>query len=186
MPMLSLTDLRIVPATPADAPAVNDFVQPIYARTYPNSKYGLKPEHFSPKIFASPRILQYTESVLTSTNHQRAYLAKLHGQIVGCISLERLPSYYELRAFYVDPKLQGQGIGKRLLIKALEFYAGDLLLRIEVAETNAETIALYQHWGFQPTPHSGLHLRHWPEWPAGLQNGYIYLEATKETIHVRT
>jgi GNAT superfamily N-acetyltransferase len=183
--MTNQPDLAITPAAPTDAEAISHFCQPIYAAIYPNTKYGLKPEHFAPEVFRTPDIIAYFAKTFTNTNHQRAYLAKHQGNIGGCISIERLARFYEIRALYVDLDHHQEGIGKRLLLKALEFYAGDLPLRVEVAETNLQTIAIYKHWGFTPAPQYGVNLRHWPEWPDGLQNGYIFMQAQAKDIHVK-
>lgn len=181
---LSPNNITIVPATPADARAVSLFCQPVYVATYPNAKYGLMPEHFRYDIFDHPLTIEYFGKVMANHDNQRAYLAKLNSQIVGCISIERLEYFYELHAFYVSLDHQGQGVGKRLLHKALDFYRGDVPIRVEVGETNVKAIAMYKHWGFREAPEYGLHLRHWPEWPDGLQNGYIYMQATKGTLNV--
>ena len=48
-------------------------------------------------------------------------------------------------------------------------------LIVEVAETNAQTIEMYERWGFRQAPELGVRVRHWPEWPEGLTNDYIFL-----------
>lgn len=179
-----MIDVTIRPASSVDTPAVAAFCQPIYAAVYPNDKYGLKPEHFSAEIFQTPDTLAYFSSILTNSDTQRAYIAEQGGSIVGTISIERLDGFYEIHAFYVAVELQGQGIGRRLMSGALTFCADRLPVLVEVAETSASAISLYKHWGFRPAPQLGIHLRHWPEWPEGLKNGYIFLQANQGDIHV--
>jgi ribosomal protein S18 acetylase RimI-like enzyme len=182
---MSQADVIIRPATPADAPAVAAFCQPIYAATYPNDQYGMKPEHFSKEIFETPDTIQYFEGLLKSTPNQRAFIARDSNDVmVGTISIERLDDQYEIHAFYVALDRQGRGIGKRLMREALAFYDGTLPIRVEVAQSSQKTIAMYKHWGFRDMPELGIKLRHWPEWPEGLQNGYIFLEAKPGELHV--
>lgn len=144
----------------------------------------MKPEHFSRAIFEHPLTIEYFAGILANSDRQRAYLAKEGDQIVGTISIARLKDFYEIHGFYVALDRQGQGIGKLLMKKALEFCRGDLPVRVEVAENLNQSIAMYQRWGFKPKPQYGLNMRHWPEWPEGLQNGYIYLQAEYKDLKV--
>lgn len=177
-----MPELIIRPATAADAPAVAAFCQPIYALTYPNQRYGLTPEHFSPAIFSSPDTIDYFAGILASSDHQRAYLALEGKDIVGSIGITLENDHYEIHGFYIRTDRQRQEIGVQLLRRVLEFAARDLPIRVEVAETtNAR--AIYEKWGFRHLPELGVNLRHWPEWPDGLHNGYIFLEAYRKDIH---
>jgi ribosomal protein S18 acetylase RimI-like enzyme len=177
--------IHIAPASAADAQVVANFCQPIYAAIYPNDQYGMRPEHFCKEIFETPDTIQYFASLLESTPHQRAFIARdTNGTIVGTVSIERQTDYYKINCFYVALNRQGQGIGKRLTREALTFYDGILPIRVEVAQSSQKTIALYKHWGFKDMPELGIKLRHWPEWPEGLQNGYIFLQAKPGELHV--
>jgi GNAT superfamily N-acetyltransferase len=179
-----MTDVVIRPAGSADAAAVAAFCQPIYASVYPNEKYGMKPEHFSPEIFNTADTIEYFEKILALNDHQRAYVASADGEIIGSISIERLSDCYEIHGFYVAQAWQGRGVGRQLVAEARKYYRGDLPVHVEVAETNEAAIAMYQRWGFTVAPHLGVNIRHWPEWPEGVQNTYIYLEAKPEDLRV--
>lgn len=171
-------------AQPEDNIAVADFCQPIYAAVYPNDKYGMRPEHFSSDVFSSPRTQEYIAETMLNHNLQRAFIAENAGAIVGTISIERSEQYYDIHAFYVDPAFQGRGIGRNLMARALKFCTDNVPVRAEVAETNDRAIGMYRHWGFDEAPELGLSLRHWPEWPDGLHNGYIFFTASAKEIHV--
>jgi len=60
---------------------------------------------------------------------------------------------FYVRALSVDPKYRGQGIGKRLLQKALQDgnAAGFKRVRIDVDASNLTAISLYQSFGFRTT-----------------------------------
>ncbi len=168
-------------AKPENADEVAAFCQPIYQAVYPNEKYGLTAEQFSPEIFKTEDTLSYFRDILDNNEHQRAYLARINGQLVGTISVTEFEDHYEPRCFYVETNLQGQGIGKTLWQKAMEFCQKPLPVRVEVAETNDKTIAMYESWGFVRKPDLGVKMRHWPEWPESIENGYIFLEKTPKS-----
>ena len=179
-----MTGITIRLSSADDARSIAEFSQPIYVQIYPNEKYGMKPEHFSPAVFNTEDTLEYFRHVFTNHARQRAYVAERPGRIVGTISIEHSGTYYDAHAFYVDPSMQGHGLGKELMQKALHFCTADIPIRAEVAETNLKAIALYRHWGFRVAPELGLSLRHWPEWPEGLHNGYIFMIASRKDLHV--
>jgi GNAT superfamily N-acetyltransferase len=179
-----VSQITLISAGVEDAYAVAQFCQPIYEAVYPNSKYAMLPEHFSKEVFTSLDTIQYFEKTLAMTDNQRAYLAMSDDQIVGTISIEQLNSHYEINAFYVALTHQRQGIGKRLMTVVLTFATNPKPVRFEVAETNTAAIEVYLHWGFKHAAHLGVTLRHWPEWPEGLHNGYIFLEALPGDINV--
>jgi len=122
--------------------------------------------------------------MLENSDFQRAYVAQSDGQIVGSIAIQRNPDSYAMHMFYVSPDSRGQGVGKRLFAKALEFATEDLPIRGNAAETNQPAIDMYLRWGFHLVAEDGIELRHWPEWPEGVVNGYISLEANKADLRV--
>ncbi len=173
-------NVEIGPASPDDALAVARFCQPIYAAVYPNDKYGLTAQQFSPEVFETENTLDYFRQILENNDQQRAYIARLGNQIVGTISVTEFADHYEPRCFYVDLGQHGQGVGRVLWEKAMEFCEKPLPVRVEVAETNAKTIAMYEQWGFKEDESLGVNMRHWPEWPENVQNGYIFLKKYPE------
>ena len=181
---MHMNNVTIRLATPADTKAVIALCQPIYAEVYPNAKYGMKPEHFSKEVFASQNTFDHFASMLSSDPHKRAYAALSDDQIIGSIAIERKPDNYEMHMFYVSPDFRGQGVGGRLFAKALEFVTESLPIRGNAAETNKTAIDMYLRWGFHLVPEDGVKLRHWPEWPEGVVNGYISLEADKADLRV--
>lgn len=82
-------------------------------------------------------------------NHYEA--ARVDDKLVGYAGIARLgrnrPYEYEIHTIGVDPDYQGQGIGRQLLARLLEFAgAGDIFL--EVRTDNVAAIALYESEGF--------------------------------------
>ena len=58
------------------------------------------------------------------------------------------PFEYEVHTIGVDPALQGQGIGRRLLDELLNFADGGVVY-LEVRTDNEAAIALYRSMGFE-------------------------------------
>jgi molybdate transport system substrate-binding protein len=78
------------------------------------------------------------------------------GSIVGCCGVYpgegRDPHVCELRKMYLLPAARGQGLGRRLLERALAFARGRGYRRMELETASAlkTAIALYRSAGFQP------------------------------------
>ena len=168
--------MRIIRSHAADVPAITDFLQPIYAATYPNDKYGLRAEHMSAAAFASRRNQDYLRDIYDDRADLRALLALDGDTIVGSISICRRENCFDFRGFYVAVERQGHGIGTKLMAAVLDFYDGSLPIELDVSETRAETIALYERWGFRRRADIGVKLRRWDEWPAEITNGYLTME----------
>jgi ribosomal protein S18 acetylase RimI-like enzyme len=89
--------------------------------------------------------------------HARLLLALDGGEIVGCVLLRREPEGAYLGMLAVRPRLQGGGLGKRLLAEAEERARCDLgaaRIRMTVIEQRKELIAWYQRRGYANTGHT--------------------------------
>lgn len=84
------------------------------------------------------------------------FFAQQAGKIIGCIALKPVKnSCYELSKMAVCNDMQGQGVGRLLLLKALD-KARDLKIKKVCLETNSKlrrAITLYQHFGFTQMQH---------------------------------
>jgi putative acetyltransferase len=88
----------------------------------------------------------------------------IQGAAVGCCGVYPLDGHRdrpvcELRKMALLPAWRGQGLGRRLLERALAFARGRGYVRIELdtASSLKEAIALYRRAGFRPLvrPHAG-------------------------------
>lgn len=77
--------------------------------------------------------------------------ARSEQELVGYAGIARLgllpPHEYEIHTIGVDPAFQGQGIGRRLLDRLLEFADGGTIF-LEVRTDNAAAIRMYESVGF--------------------------------------
>ena len=77
----------------------------------------------------------------------RVWVAELDGRIAGMIALSFAGAEAELEDFFVEPGLQGQGVGAALMARFLEACREAGATRIGVdADPNAE--AIYARFGF--------------------------------------
>jgi len=123
---------------------------------------------------------QLTEQDKQAVNHpERYYLAqggylffaKQAETIVGCIAIKPVTNnHYEISKMAVSTKIQGQGIGRKLLLTALN-KARDLQIKTISLETNSQlsrALTLYQHFGFTEQKH--------PNGKSDYQRADIYME----------
>lgn len=86
-----------------------------------------------------------------AAKHNHYAAARVGGLLVGYAGIARLgrirPYEYEIHTIGVDPDYQGQGIGRQLLVRLLEF-GGDGNIFLEVRTDNTAAIALYESEGF--------------------------------------
>lgn len=92
-----------------------------------------------------------SEFLLRRHPRERIWIAEKDGHIVGCIAIvEASQEQAQLRWFLVDPSARGLGLGKRLLMGAIEFcreqdYRTIMLWTVSALKTAAH---LYRTHGF--------------------------------------
>lgn len=84
------------------------------------------------------------------------FFAKQANKVIGCIALKPIADdYYELSKMAVCSDIQGHGVGRLLLLTALN-KARDLQIKKISLETNSKLLramSLYQHFGFTKMKH---------------------------------
>jgi N-acetylglutamate synthase-like GNAT family acetyltransferase len=108
--------LTIRSATPADLPAVAEFIEP-----------------FIDGGRLLPRTLDELEDLT-----ERLFVAELDGRMVGCAALEIYSKKLaEIRSLAVEPGLQGLGVGRRLVDACLQLARDRNILEV-MAITSSE------------------------------------------------
>jgi [ribosomal protein S18]-alanine N-acetyltransferase len=86
-----------------------------------------------------------------AAQHIHYVAARADDTLVGYAGIARLgrnpPYEYEIHTIGVDPAYQGQGIGRQMLNRLLEFAGGDTV-HLEVRTDNTAAIAMYEGAGF--------------------------------------
>lgn len=92
-----------------------------------------------------------SELALRQSSRERVWLVEAKGMVKGCIAIaDSGGDIAQLRWFLVDESLQGQGLGRRLLDRAVQFaweqgYQSIVLWTVDIQE---KAIRLYQQQGF--------------------------------------
>lgn len=140
---MSIRGLRLdlVPASPADAPAMQALVRAAYERYVP--QIGREP---------APMTADY-HSVARSG---RALLGKIGSELAGLVVTEVENDALLVENLAVLPRLQGSGVGSLLLRKAedLAREAGLSEVRLFTNEAMTENITFYHRKGFAETDRS--------------------------------
>lgn len=89
-----------------------------------------------------------------SPEKDRIWMAEYNNKIVGCIAIQnQSETEAQLRWFLLDPAFRGLGIGKRLLMDAVDFCKNKKLKNVFLLTTNLQDKALqmYKLAGFELT-----------------------------------
>ena len=82
----------------------------------------------------------------------RLLLASIDGQVAGCVALRSLGAgSSEMKRMFVDPELQGRGVGKALAVRLIDEAraAGYQTMRLDTSIRQLEAIGLYERLGFR-------------------------------------
>ncbi|WP_135822268.1 GNAT family N-acetyltransferase [Halostella litorea] len=128
------------------------------------SKYDDRYQH---KEDADERWLSYFENQLVDSKYGTVVVAEeestgdlvgvLEARVMGDHPIFRLQDHGYINGHYVEAEHRGEGVGKALLEKADEWFAGPPheveFYRIDVLEGDEEAPALYEDLGFEPVEH---------------------------------
>ena len=79
---------------------------------------------------------------------EHTLVIEVEGEFAGCIALRPADDAYWLEHFYIDPRLQGRGIGSAVLAKQLERCDRELaVVRVNVLH-GSKARRLYERHGF--------------------------------------
>lgn len=98
-------------------------------------------------LLADPEKINIEKYIYSSAT----YIALLQNEVIGEYVLTNIhPGIYELKNIAVSPKYQGKGIGKQLVLDAIEKVKSKGAKRIEAGTGNSSfsQLALYQKCGF--------------------------------------
>jgi putative acetyltransferase len=133
---------EVRPATDADAEAVRALVFAVLR------EHGLTPDPA-----ATDADLYRLEPAYARAGGSFDVLVDARGVVVGTVGLFPLGAgRCELRKMYLAPELRGRGLGKRLLLHALERarQLGFRRVELETASVLRAAIRLYESFGFRP------------------------------------
>ena len=146
----------IAQATEQDISAIRSVQRSTWLETYPNKSLGITRADIAKKFAHddSPagRPMWLAERVAQLENARfNAWVARAEGKIVGYCIAEKEQTQNRIKALYILPAFQKQGIGTALLDTAFAWMGEDKKIYINVASYNARAIMFYQTRGFVKT-----------------------------------
>lgn len=163
---MSNPNLKIRIANLADVQSIFDITRTTWLDTYPNEESGIRYEDIIARFSDCEKFFQkIRKRIEPHDNNNCGWVADLGGKIVGFSTAVREDSVREgdiregdervlIKAIYVRPEYQGQGIGGELLREMLDFYKNSKEFWLEVAIYNNRAIGFYEKFGFQIVPDS--------------------------------
>lgn len=146
---LGLNGMRVRLTTTSDAEAVFNVQKITWLDVYPNEKYGVKYSDILEKFADKEKITNKLKKKIESYGKNSCgWLVDLDNKIVGFSTIYKDKEKDQISATYVLPEYQGQGFGKALLQKALEFLKDSKEVWLEVASYNEKAIAFYNKFNF--------------------------------------
>jgi GNAT superfamily N-acetyltransferase len=121
-------ELVIRPAAPEDHPACAAVFLAAYRQSFPLHP----PEYYVPE--------RYFESI----TGEEQWVALQNGQIIAVLSIYWPENF--IHSLYVQPELQGRGIGQRLLAAVVAGAKGACELKCD--KVNKRAVAFYKHLGW--------------------------------------
>jgi ribosomal protein S18 acetylase RimI-like enzyme len=155
-PEVEDSPILIEHAKPEDAEAIMMLKRAAWFAAYPNEEHGVSAEDIRKKFTEDDLrvgIENWHRGIANETENgnRTTFVARTKGRVVGyaspCIEEEQR----RIGALYVSPDSQGQGIGSKLLGKALEWHGSDQDIYLRVLSYNDNAIRLYEKFGFQKT-----------------------------------
>jgi GNAT superfamily N-acetyltransferase len=137
----------IRPREPSDVPTLINILQDVYDLT----KYPVDGPSSFPARFTSPNALASFVATYNSTlaGHAEIQDASKHSPGITA-TLQPIESYAAFVSLFVDPKIQGKGVGKRLVQEAVAWgkKEGKRLVLI-VLDKDEAAIRMYERMGWE-------------------------------------
>ncbi|MBS1950635.1 MAG: hypothetical protein OJF59_000856 [Cytophagales bacterium] len=140
--------MEIVQATPADVPSLNKLVNSAYRGE--TSRKGWTTEA---DLLDGTRTDESAIHEFFNEPGATILKASANGKIIGCVRLVKHESKLYLGMFAVDPDVQSQGVGKKILLAAEEHALKQncRTIYMTVISVRTELIAWYNRNGYMQT-----------------------------------
>lgn len=141
--------ITIQDAVATDAEGIRSVQKQTWLATYPNPKRGISREDVESKIaqMQSGGTQRWAKRLREDTS-SHTWVVKDEDVVIGFISAQKLNEENKIRAMYLLPEYQGQGIGKQLMQKALDWLGDTKSISLEVVSYNDNAINFYKKFGF--------------------------------------
>jgi GNAT superfamily N-acetyltransferase len=142
--------MELEPATPADVPALHALVERAYRGESARTGWSHEAD-----LLTGPRTSAEELAGFIADPSRRLLVWRDGGAIRACVLLsDRGEGLAYLGMLTVDPSLQGDGLGKRLLAAAEHYAASGMdagRMEMQVFSRRRELLSFYERRGYQPT-----------------------------------
>lgn len=123
---------------------------------YPNAELGITREDIGANFageFTDEKIKEGEERWRNAPEdpNVRYFVAKQNGKVVGRCIIERHPDKNQLNDIYIDPEMQGKGLGRKFWQEALKFLDPTKETVVMVLPYNEQAKGYYRTLGFLET-----------------------------------
>ena len=140
-------------ALPEDASGIARVRHETWLATYPNAEVGVTREDIFAKAFESEdQIGKWRKAIENQAGPRRLWVAKNErGEVVGYSQGKRGQEVNEIFGLYVLPAYQGEGVGRALFARVIEWLGDDMSIQLSTATYSYAAIKLYESFGFKRT-----------------------------------
>lgn len=152
-------NFKIKNAKPEDVEKIRAIARDAWLEIYPNETYDITREDIEAVDWLDPSGLERRRKEIKEKGDTiRVWVVKDDkDNVVGFCKVSKdghktdTEGQREIDAMYVVKDLQGKGLGKKLMRKAIEWLGTDGDIRLEVVSYNSNAINFYKGFGFQET-----------------------------------
>lgn len=142
-------------ASPEDVEKICEIQRESWLATYPNEEFGVTEDDIQSHLCGShgeryeDSACRYRHSIDKQGPDQAVFVAKESGRVLGYAIAAIEKQRRKISEIYIDPELQGKGLGGKLLERAIEWHGRDEDIFLWVVEYNQQAQDFYKKFGFQ-------------------------------------
>ena len=152
-------NFNIEDAKPEDVERIRAIARDAWVEIYPNEAHGIERADIEAiDWFNEDELEKRRKKIREGKEDTHTWVVKDEkGNVVGFCKVSKdghktdTEGQREIDAMYVEKQLQGKGLGKKLMHKALQWLGTDADIRLEVVSYNSNAINFYKGFGFQET-----------------------------------
>ena len=143
-------NLKIEDAKPEDVEAMRALVKDAWLELYPNEAYGITYEDVAAIDWYNDLERRRRDITDRKDTIHVWVLRDEQGEVRGFCKVTKEDGGGEIDGIYVAKDLQGEGWGKKLLQKGLE-WLGNVDVKLKVVHYNTQAVEFYKRMGFKET-----------------------------------